>query len=75
MLHDFLGRGPYIVGLSIPPREDRVTSTSVGGVVDDIVTAEGGIFTAVTVRFNSVEVEVFTLGIGEKAKVGTVSYT
>lgn len=71
----FLGRGPYIVGLSIPPREDRVTSTSVGGIVDDIVNAEGGIFTAVTVRYNSVEIEVFTLGIGEKAKVGTVTYT
>lgn len=71
----FLGRGPYIVGLSIPPREDRITSTSVGGVVSDIVTAAGGIFTAVTVFHSSVEVEVFTLGIGEKAKIGTVTYT
>ncbi len=70
----FLGREPYIIGLSIPPRKDRITSSSIGGIIDDIVSASGGIFTSSTIVVNGIPLEVYTLGIGEKAKVGTVTY-
>lgn len=70
----FLGRGPFIVGLTIPPRTDRITSSAVGGVVDDIVSAAGGIFTGATVSQNSLPVTTYTLGIGEKAKADSVTF-
>lgn len=45
----FLQREPYIPGLTIPPRLDRVTVAAVSGIVDDIVSARGGIFQSVNV--------------------------
>lgn len=70
----FLGREPYIPGLSIPPRKDRVTATAVGSVVDDIVSASGGIFGSVTISQSGVSLAVYTLGIGEKAKASAVTF-
>ncbi len=70
----FLSRKPFISGLSIPPRLDRITRTSVGGVVDDIVSAAGGIFSSVEVRSLGVVVEVHSLAIGELAKSGGVEF-
>ncbi len=70
----FFDREPFIVGLSIPPRTDRITSSAVGGVVDDIVSAAGGIFTSATVTQNTVPVVTFSLGIGEKAKASSVTF-
>jgi len=69
----FYNREPYIVGLAVPPRRDRITQTAVGGVVDDVVTAAGGIFTGVVIELSSVVTPVYTLGIGEKAKT-TVTF-
>lgn len=71
----FLDREPFIVGLSVPPRTDRITSSAVGGVVDDIVSATGGIFTDATVTQNAINVVTFSLGIGEKAKSSSVTFT
>jgi uncharacterized phage protein gp47/JayE len=71
----FLSREPYIVGLAVPPRRDRITTTAVGGIVDDVVTAAGGIFSGVIVELSSVLTPVYTLGIGEKAKAATVTFT
>ena len=45
----FLQREPYIPGLSIPPRLDRVTVATVSGIVDDVVSSRGGIFQSVGV--------------------------
>jgi uncharacterized phage protein gp47/JayE len=70
----FRGREPYIIGLSVPPRRDRITATAVGGVVEDIVTANGGIFAGVIVSVNSTQSDAYTLGIGEKAKLGAVTF-
>lgn len=71
----FLDREPFIVGLSILPRRDRITRSAVGGVVDGIVSAAGGIFSAVFVSRNTVNVELYALGTGEKAKLGTLTFT
>ena len=70
----FLTREPFIVGLSVPPRRDRVTATAVGGVVDDVVSAAGGVFSSVFVKLSLSTVELYSLGIGEKAKVSTVVF-
>ena len=65
---------PFIEGLSILPRRDRITRSAVGGVVDDIVSANGGIFSGVTVSQNGITTDIYGLGIGEKAKAGTVTF-
>lgn len=70
----FLDREPFIVGLTVPPRTDRVTSSAVGGVVDDIVSAAGGLFVDATVTQSTLPVVTFSLGIGEKAKASSVTF-
>lgn len=70
----FLTREPFIPGLSTPPRRDRVTLPALGGVVEDIVSANGGIFTGVVLELDSVVTDVYTLGIGEKAKLASVTF-
>lgn len=70
----FLDREPFIEGLSILPRRDRITRSAVGGVVDDIVSASGGIFSSVIVTQSAVNVELYGLGIGEKAKASSVTF-
>lgn len=70
----FLEREPYIGGLSIPPRVDRITESQVSGIVDDVVSASGGIFELVNVSVSSAQVGLYTLGQGEKAKAGAVTF-
>lgn len=71
----FLDREPFLVGLSIPPRMDRITQAAVSGVVDDIVSLANGVFTDVVLRKDSVITTTYTLGQGEKAKLTGVTYT
>lgn len=70
----FLDREPFIEGLSVLPRRDRITRSAVGGVVDDIVSAAGGIFSSVIVTQSTINVELYSLGIGEKSKAATVTF-
>jgi hypothetical protein len=70
----FAGRAPYIIGLDTQGRSDRVTSTAIGGVVDDVVAAANGIFTSVATTQGGSAVTLYTLGQGEKSKLGTVAY-
>ena len=71
----FLGRGPFIVGLSVPPRIDRITQTAVGGIVEDIVSAAGGVFTSAVIVLSGLQLPAYSLGIGEKSKASSVSFT
>lgn len=66
---------PYIVGLSLPPRLDKITRTRILGIVEDIVTADGGTFTDVTFALTSGggNIASYMIGRGEKAKA-TVSF-
>jgi len=70
----FLDREPFIVGLSVLPRKDRVTASAVGGLIEDIVSAAGGIFSAATITKDLQTITVYFLGIGEKAKAGTITF-
>lgn len=71
----FLAREPFIVGLSVPPRLDRITRTAVDGTIEDIVSAAGGVFGGSSVTQSGTLVEAYTLGIGEKAKLLSVAFT
>jgi len=71
-IDEFLrSREPYIVGLSTLPRDDRITLAAIGGIVDGAVSAVGGVVTAVTLTAGGT---AYTLGQGEKSKLGTVTY-
>jgi hypothetical protein len=70
----FWSREPYIVGLSVPPRRDRITRAAVSGIVDTIVNAELGAVTSVEVKISGDDIAAYALDKGEKAKTGTVSY-
>jgi len=70
----FLSRAPYIVGLDVGVRVDIITQTELGGVVSDIVSAAGGLFSSVAIRKAGLPVSIYVLGVGEKAKLGAISY-
>lgn len=70
----FVGREPFIPGLSILPRLDRITESAVGGIVDDIVSAAGGIFLNARVFLVGVNTPIYQLGEGEKSKLLTATY-
>lgn len=67
----FFAREPFIVGLSRLPRTDRITQSSVAGIVDDAANAAGSTITTVDLIENSVDILNATLGEGEKAKLIT----
>jgi len=72
----FAEREPFIDGLSIPPRRDRITQTSISSVVEDVVAAAGGVFNGTELFdvLTSSTIGIYSLGIGEKAKVSSVSF-
>lgn len=68
-------REPYIVGLSVLPRKDRISEAEIGGIVAGIVAAAGGTAATVSLLLNGVNLNIYTLGAGEKAKLGTPTYS
>lgn len=68
----FAGREPYIAGLTVPPRKDRITTSGVAGAVEDIVSAAGGIFGGATISQSGILLTLYSLGIGERAKASVV---
>lgn len=70
----FLSRAPYIVGLDVGDRVDIITQTALGGIVDDIVSAAGGFFTSLSITKAGIATPIYVLGIGEKAKLGEITW-
>lgn len=70
----FITAEPFIDGLTVPPRKDRITRASLIGLVDDIVAADNGTFTTVIFNLTTVSgsIESYVLQQGEKAKLATV---
>ena len=71
----FLGREPFIDGLSVPPRKDNITNSEVGGVVGRIAASKGGTVAAVEVSQGGVPFDILTLQEGVKAKLGSLTWT
>lgn len=69
-----LSREPFIDGLSVLPRVDRITSAAVAGVVHEAVSAVGGTVTTVSLTLGGIPITGYTLGKGQKAKPGTISF-
>ena len=67
-------RAPFISGLSVLPRTDRITRAELGGIVAQIVASYGGTITAVDLEQSGVEITAYTLGDGQKAKLGEPFY-
>ena len=69
----FLDAEPFIDGLTIPPRLDRITRAALIGLVEDIVTAANGTFTTAKFFLTTFtgSLEIYILQQGEKAKLAT----
>lgn len=67
-------REPYIVGLSMLPRRDRITEAALGGVVTDAAEAAGATFSTLAMSISATDYTAYTLGQGEKAKAGSVTF-
>lgn len=65
---------PFIVGLTVSPRRDRITSNALNGIVQQIVDASGGVYGIAVMSVASVDLAIYNLGQGEKAKSGTITY-
>jgi len=73
----FLAREPFVSGVTLPPRTDTITKSSLIGLVEDIVTAADGTFTSINYNKTGFGVNLisYTLGQGEKAKLtGSVTF-
>jgi uncharacterized phage protein gp47/JayE len=71
----FLDREPFITGLSRPPRKDFITTFLVGGVVGRIAASYSGHVLSVAVSVSSTAYDIYPLQEGEKAKLGTITWT
>ncbi len=65
---------PFIVGLSVLPRRDRVSRPAISGVVNDAVSAVGAVIDLVQLFEGVDEIQGRPLGDGEKAKCEVVSW-
>ena len=72
----FLAAEPFIDGLTVPPRKDRITRSLLIGAVEDVVTAANGLFTTVTFVLDAggPNLELYELGRGEKAKTVDITF-
>jgi uncharacterized phage protein gp47/JayE len=67
-----LSRENYIIGLSRLPRRDVISESEASGVVGRVVSAYGG--TVNSLSFDTIT-QAYVLEEGEKAKLGTVTWT
>lgn len=70
----FLDAEPFIVGVSVLPRRDRISRAELSGIVSGIVSASGGFFTRVDIYDGATLVDIYFLGIGEKSKVTQIDF-
>jgi len=72
----FLSREPYVAGLSLGKRRDRITNAAVAGAVQDVASAYSGVFQSVSMRaVGNPVVLMYSLDKGEKAKLDSVIYS
>lgn len=72
LIEYFLNAEPFIDGLDLPPRLDRITTTTATSVAEDIITAANGTFTDLEITLLAVPTATYTLTTGEKAKTTVV---
>lgn len=69
----FSNSEPFIAGLTVPPRLDQLSQSSLIGLVSDIVNASNGTFTTVGFSLTGLggSIQLYVLQKGEKAKLAT----
>lgn len=67
-------RKPFITGLSVLPRADRVTLAAISGIVDNVASSLGGSVATVMLESGGDQITAYTLGFGEKAKLGATTF-
>jgi uncharacterized phage protein gp47/JayE len=70
----FKAAEPYIDGLALPPRKDRITQAAVSQVVSEVAANANGFFDSITVSEGGSPVTIRQLLEGEKCKLGTVTF-
>ena len=69
----FLGREPYIVGLSLPPVVSTVAQSNIIGIVNDIVNSNDGSFTTAVLQLDSITIQNYVLQEGELSKLDVLT--
>lgn len=67
-------REPFIDGLTNDPRKEKITRNNVSAIIDDIVTADNGTYSSVSIEISGSPVTEYILAQGEMAKLGTLSF-
>lgn len=70
----FLKLAPYIDGLTVGPRTDRVTAAAVSAVVQSVVAPYAGSFGTCRISMRAGYIDAYSLQEGELAKCTTVSF-
>lgn len=71
----FWSRAPFIPGLTLGKRKDRITKAAISGAVQDVCDAFGAVFDGVIVSVDGGgQFDTYNLGEGEKAKAVTISF-
>jgi uncharacterized phage protein gp47/JayE len=65
---------PFIEGLSVLPRADRITLASISGIIDQVANAHGASVSSVLLLFESAPITAYTLEHGQKAKSLTPTF-
>lgn len=65
---------PYIVGLSVLPRKDRITQAAIASVVNDVASSAGSTVSSVILLEGGAPVTSRSLAAGEKAKANAPTY-
>lgn len=67
-------REPFIVGLSVLPRRDRVSEAALGGVAEEAANALGATLNTLELELSAAPITAYTLDNGQKAKLGTLTF-
>lgn len=72
----YLDRAPYVDGLTVPPRTDKISINTIIGIIDDSVTSRNGTFTDATMNLNGIPIDltIYYLDEGEKSKLVNVTF-
>lgn len=65
----FRAAEPYIRGLSVPPRRDRITLAALSGEIESVAASRGCTIASVELLDGSSKITAYQLGVGEKAKL------
>ena len=72
----FLDRAPFVDGLTVPPRADKISINTIIGIIDDSVNSRNGTFTNATFNvFGFItDLDLYILAEGEKSKLVNVFF-